>query len=76
MVIMVTEKCLTTNDDDVEYYGIRQYKYECKSDNLLDAFTEMEKGFDCDNIFDSNDFFPGECLDSEVIKVEVSLEDE
>lgn len=77
MVILVTEKCLTTDDDsDREYYGIRQYKYECKSDTLLGAFNEMESGFDCDNIFDSEDFFPGQCLDSKVIKVEEVLDNE
>lgn len=73
LVVKVTEKCLTTDNNGKECYSLRYYKYQTTKHNFLDAINEIENNFDCDNILanTSNDEFEGECLDSTVIKYEL-----
>lgn len=73
MIIEVTEKCLTVDNNDKEYYALRHYQYETSATSFLEAIIELETNFELDNIIEktSHDEFDGECLDSQVVKVEI-----
>lgn len=71
MILRVTEKCLTTNENDEEYYGLRCYDYETNKNNEKESILDLFQSFDTDNIIDSNDDFEGECLNSTIINIEI-----
>lgn len=74
MILKITERCLTKDDNDNEYYGMRIYTYRSSKEDFLEAINDLETNFDSDNIIDSEDDFPNECLNSDVIRYEIVFE--
>lgn len=73
MIFNIVEKCLTKNNNTgEEYFALRTYQYDSKSNNILEAKKEIDEYFDSSRILSNscNDEFDGECLNSEVIKIE------
>lgn len=71
MILLITEKCWT---DDFKFTGNfyeRTYEYITATDNVIDALKNFVFEFSTDNVFNNNDMFEGECLGSEIIKIEV-----
>ena len=71
MILLITEKCWT---DDFAFTGNfyeRTYEYITATDNVIDALKNFVFEFDTDNVFNNNDMFEGECLGSEIVKIEV-----
>ena len=51
--------------------GKTTYEYITATDNVIDALKNFVFEFSTDNVFNNNDMFEGECLGSEIIKIEV-----
>ena len=71
MILLITEKCWT---DDFRFTGNfyeRTYEYITATDNVIEALKNFVFEFDINNVFNNNDMFEGECLGSEIVKIEV-----
>lgn len=71
MILLITEKCWT---DDFRFTGNfyeRTYEYVTVADSVVDALKNFVFEFNTDNVFNNNDMFEGECLGSEIVKIEV-----
>lgn len=78
LILKITEKCLTLDENEKECFGLRRYLYQSDKKAIDDAIVDFVKNFELDNIIDnsSDDDFAGECLDSEILKIEVLSEEE
>lgn len=64
MVISVIERCMHDSSGD-DYSGTRTYKYEIEeAQSLEEAVKIFADSFDIDKVFDCDDSFEGDCLDS------------
>lgn len=71
MILLITEKCWTDDFGFTGNFYERTYEYITATDNVIDALKNFVFEFDTDNVFNNNDMFEGECLGSEIIKIEV-----
>lgn len=78
LILKITEKCLTLNEHEEECFGLRHYLYQTNKNMVNESIVDFIKNFDSDNILDGSnqDEFDGECLDSEILKIEVLSEGE
>lgn len=70
-MVEIIEVCRTEDMmDGKEYEGIRIIHYQTKHTDLLEALKEQcSSEFDFDNIVFTDDYFPGGCLDSEIVSI-------
>ena len=66
MVLQIIEEC---DVEDQLTTGIRKVLYESDKENLLEALNDYENNFNSDRVIESEDFFDGTCMDSEIIEV-------
>ena len=79
LILKITERCEVSyiNEDtynydkEKEYISLRNYLYESHKDNFEEAVVDFINNFDSNNIYNCHDEFDGECLNSEVIKIEM-----
>lgn len=78
VILRITERCLVSDENEKECFGLRHYLYLSDTSDTDESIVDFIKNFDTDNIIanSSNDEFDGECLGSEIIKIEVLSEEE
>ena len=71
MILKVTEKCWTDDFRFTNEFYYREYEYVTATHEFVEALKCFLYEFDTDNVFNCNDLFDGECLGSEIVKIEV-----
>lgn len=71
MILKVTERCWTEESEETNEFYYREYEYITAADNVAQTLKNFLYEFDTDNVFNNNDLFDGECISSEIAKIEV-----
>ena len=71
MILKITEKCWTEDFRFTNEFHYREYEYITATDDVVQAMKNFLFEFDTDSVFNCNDLFDGECLGSELVKIEV-----
>ena len=71
MILRITEKCWTEDFRFTNKYYERTYEYVTQTGEVIQALKEFLFDFETDHVFNCNDEFEGECLGSEIVKIEV-----
>ena len=67
MNLFITEECVTGTGE----MGLRTYNYITAAENEIQAMKNFLYEFDIDNVFDCNDLFDDECVQSRILSIEV-----
>jgi hypothetical protein len=71
MILLITERCWTNDFKFTKECYERTYEYVTATDDVVEALKNFIFEFDSDNVFNTNDIFGDECLNSEIVKIEV-----